>query len=627
MKNIKLGKIELSYFLSTGELVSHEFVEDPLFIKGRNDTAGQVDQQNGCGKSVVFLDGVMFAFYGVVSREDFKMSDIPYRYGGKKKCVVSLHFEIVMNGKTVPAKITRSLNPSKLVVEVDGVDVSQSHSKTTQEYIVKEILGGISVEVFKNSIAMRLDKSKSFMSMGKPEREKFIGGVFDLTYLKDAEKMARDEFNHTNKEIAGLEGKVSVLVPRVSTIEEQIENTKKQIEAKKATQKANLVKLEEAIENFVVTEPPVELDIEEETEAINKKFTTLETREREIRSECDSIKLKKQTVASEIATLRLDNSRDALENLKAEESKVCPTCEREMDEDCVEAIKKSIRGREIAISGREDAMKSKESLLSEYEEEYEEKAASMDKGAKIRKILNQQRSEINTRITVNQNEIKEHAKYMGKLDLLKQKRDSYIEEIANSNENSVIDSQIEDLEDTKKELVDTRKELKDKQEDLEVLKHVKVLYSDQGIRRNILGNIVKLFNANVNLYLRRLEAPCTVEFDDTFNYQLKTLGGIDIPYGSLSGGESLRVTTALAFTFKDILRIQNQISFSVSIYDEWFDVAIDERGLEVVSEILQERRDNYGETPYIITHRTQLQMESAKTVTVVKDNNTSRIEA
>ena len=66
MKNIKLGKIELSYFLSTGELVSHEFIEDPLFIKGRNDTAGQVDQQNGCGKSVVFLDGVMFALSGAI---------------------------------------------------------------------------------------------------------------------------------------------------------------------------------------------------------------------------------------------------------------------------------------------------------------------------------------------------------------------------------------------------------------------------------------------------------------------------------------------------------------------------------------------------------------------------------
>lgn len=606
--------------------MSHEFIEDPLFIKGRNDTAGQIDQNNGCGKSVIFLDGVMFVFYGVVSREDFKMADIPYRYGGKKRCVVVLNFEIDMNGKSVPAKITRSINPSKLVVEVDGVDVSQSHSKTTQEYIVKEILGGISIDVFKNSIAMRLDKSKSFMSMGKPEREKFIGGVFDLTYLKEAEKMAREEYNHLHKDILGLEGKVSVLVPRVTHIEGQIQESIEELKSKKVEQEHNLSRLNKAIDEFVTTEAPIELSIDDETSAIDAKFKILNDKELKIKDDCATIERSGKALKSDIARLKSDNDKDELSNLKDEQSKVCPTCERDMDEDCMHGIQKVIKGRIIAIAGRENEIELKTKAIEESREEYAKVSESLKKGVKIREILNKQRSEINSRITANQTEIRNHTQYMGKLVLLNQKRDSYVAEIAKGDDNSVVDRQTADLLQTQTELSNIRLDLAAKSKKLEVLNHVKVLYSDQGIRRSILGNIVTLFNNNVNLYLRRLEAPCTVEFDDTFNYQLKTLGGIEIPYGSLSGGESLRVTTALAFTFKDILRIQNQISFSISIYDEWFDVAIDERGLEVVGEILKERKENYDETPYIITHRTQLQIEDSQTLTVVKENNTSIIE-
>jgi hypothetical protein len=297
-----------------------------------------------------------------------------------------------------------------------------------------------------------------------------------------------------------------------------------------------------------------------------------------------------------------------------------------MDEDCMQGIQKVIKGRLVAIAGRENEIELKTEEINKSREDYATVNESLKKGIKIREILDKQRSEINSRITANNTEIRNHVQYMNKLTLLKQKRDSYVLEMAKEDDNSVVDRQKADLLQTETELSNIRLDLDVKAKKLEVLNHVKVLYSDQGIRRSILGNIVTLFNNNVNLYLRRLEAPCTVEFDDTFNYTMKTLGGIEIPYGSLSGGESLRVTTALAFTFKDILRIQNQISFSVSIYDEWFDVAIDERGLEVVGEILSERKDKYGEIPYIITHRTQLQIEDAQSLTVVKENNTSRIE-
>ena len=152
------------------------------------------------------------------------------------------------------------------------------------------------------------------------------------------------------------------------------------------------------------------------------------------------------------------------------------------------------------------------------------------------------------------------------------------------------------------------------------------MFGENGIRKIVLSRIISLFNTTLSLYLKRLEAPCVLEFDSTFDYKMTTLGGIEIPYGSLSGGEKFRLTTALAFTFKDVLRIQNQIAFDIAEYDEWFDVSVDSRGLQIISEILTERWEKYGERQYVITHREDLIVDNSTTITVIKENGISRIE-
>lgn len=170
-----------------------------------------------------------------------------------------------------------------------------------------------------------------------------------------------------------------------------------------------------------------------------------------------------------------------------------------------------------------------------------------------------------------------------------------------------------------------KKEFEDGKQDLDDLSHVKELFSSTGVRSSIIKRIVDVFNKILQTYLTRLEAPCKIEFDENFDPTITTLGGIPLSFDNLSSGEQHRVNTALSFTFKDILRIQNKISFNVSIIDEVMDTSIDKKALDKVGEILKERFDSYGESCYIISHRVDFDIEGSEEILVVKESGVSRI--
>ena len=53
----------------------------------------------------------------------------------------------------------------------------------------------------------------------------------------------------------------------------------------------------------------------------------------------------------------------------------------------------------------------------------------------------------------------------------------------------------------------------------------------------------------------------------------------------------------------DIRRLQGDVAFNVSMYDELFDSSLDEKGVELVVNILRERLEKYNECMMVISHR------------------------
>ena len=59
----------------------------------------------------------------------------------------------------------------------------------------------------------------------------------------------------------------------------------------------------------------------------------------------------------------------------------------------------------------------------------------------------------------------------------------------------------------------------------------------------------------------------------------------------------------MLFTFQDIRRAQANVWLNLSMFDELLDSSLDEKGIEIVLDILRERVDKYQEAIYIISHR------------------------
>ena len=53
----------------------------------------------------------------------------------------------------------------------------------------------------------------------------------------------------------------------------------------------------------------------------------------------------------------------------------------------------------------------------------------------------------------------------------------------------------------------------------------------------------------------------------------------------------------------DIRRLQGDVVFNFNIYDELLDSSLDEKGIEIVLDIIRERVEKYNEMVYVITHR------------------------
>ena len=55
----------------------------------------------------------------------------------------------------------------------------------------------------------------------------------------------------------------------------------------------------------------------------------------------------------------------------------------------------------------------------------------------------------------------------------------------------------------------------------------------------------------------------------------------------------------------DMKRLQGETVFNTTFYDELLDSSLDDKGVELVLDLLVQRNKDFGEGSYIITHRGQ----------------------
>jgi ABC-type Mn2+/Zn2+ transport system ATPase subunit len=78
----------------------------------------------------------------------------------------------------------------------------------------------------------------------------------------------------------------------------------------------------------------------------------------------------------------------------------------------------------------------------------------------------------------------------------------------------------------------------------------------------------------------------------------------------------------------DMRRLQGDVVYNISIYDELFDSSLDEKGVELVTNILKDRVHTHNECVMVISHRKEsIQHATGDVIFLEKKNGvTSKID-
>ena len=183
----------------------------------------------------------------------------------------------------------------------------------------------------------------------------------------------------------------------------------------------------------------------------------------------------------------------------------------------------------------------------------------------------------------------------------------------------------EELINSYKDKISIREEAKaENKVDYEVMRFWEKAFSQQGIIKFIIKNILDYLNNKVNYYLSFLtNSKYTLYFDEELNEKVIT-NDHDIQYISLSGGEKRKVNLAVTMALKDLLLLTDKNQTNILFLDEIAE-NLDEEGINGLYSLLQEIKKD--KLIFIITHNKHLKtlLHSAPRLSIIKSKGVSKI--
>lgn len=577
MKKVKFNRISIKNFLSIGkEEVSLDFKKGISLITGENKDNGG---RNGVGKSSL-IESIYWALFGSTIR-DIKKDKIVHNQS-KGGSVVILEFAIEDGKTSTSYKLTRSLEPSKLSLEVvkdsQEEDISLSTIPKTDEYI-KQLIGA-NEEVFQNAVIMTANNTMPFMAQKKIDKRKFVEGILNLGIFGEMLLKTRADYNEKKKENEFLSKDFS----SEQRILEFLENSKEGFDENKSERIESINKKIDATKNDLAS-------------LRKKDIPEISSLKGKIKNNEDKIEKLRELLAEtnkEIVEIgeKKSEAYNTINQAKKEKQKildkgnVCPTCNRQYCEDDLQYIESEIKKLDDLISINQPIYDENQKIASE-------KTAF---GSKITDNIETLKDEIKD----YKDEISNSALHEQKIKSLEEKIEEYQENIEEIEKEEFKDDK--KIEDAQKKIESLEKNISNLQKQLLVLETAKFVVSEEGVKTFIVKKMLSVLNAQLNFYLKTLDAPCTCEFNEMFEETIYNTQGKECSYFNFSGGERKRIDIAILFMFQDILRMQTGVAFNLSMYDELFDSALDEKGVNKILEILRERTDKYDEAVYIISH-------------------------
>jgi DNA repair exonuclease SbcCD ATPase subunit len=580
MKKVNFKKITIINFLSVGETpVTVEFTKGLHVITGRN--RDKPDRRNAIGKSTI-ADAIYFAIFGETLRE-LKKDLIPNNLTNGKTHI-ELEFELDSPKGINQYKVIRTLSPSKVLIFKDGVDRTRDSIKNTTTYICQVL--SASPSIFQNCVIMTVNNAVPFMAKNKIEKRKFIEDIFGMEVFSTMVAALRNEYNELSREHDTELTKLEEIEKAFKNYEEQkekllqIRRDKKQVYLSR--QKNNTKEkddLKQQLDQIQVVD----------STAIAAKVSLYE----EKLTSCDE-KINEYFSDASAAKADATHATNAYKKIGTSEEK-CPVCLREIQDHDSEYIEKEKTDLKCQI---EDMVQSIKTINANLEKAKDIKAkiqfSIQNSNAKISEAKLQLQNKNNILQRINQ------------LDEWQSELKGDLEAIESTETD--FDTIIVDTQERVNKLEVKVKTYRDKLSKLDIVKYV---VSEEGVKSYIVNKLLELLNSNLLHYLKRLDSNSICIFNEYFEEEILNEKNKVCSYFNFSGAERKSIDLACLFTFSDIRRLQGGVQYNIAIYDELFDSSFDEKGIELITRILQDRVEELDECSIVISHR----KESIKAVT------------
>jgi len=572
MKYITFNQLKIKNFLSVGE---DEVVVD--FRKGLHIITGinrdKEDRRNGVGKSTI-ADALYFAIFGTTLREIKKEYVVNNLTDGV--CQVELTFNVNSPKGNNNFVIIRSINPSKLYVFKDGVDRTRDSIANTNEYI--EAVLSSSPDVFQNCVIMTLNNTMPFMGKSKADKRKFIEQIFNLQIFSQMHSKLREEYSEVKRNH-------DIEIAKSTEVENSIITYQRQKDAKlkERENKVNLINTKIELNNKEIEKVNLELTNIDSNEV---KVTDVEINK--LNKAYDDIDEKIKKLIAETAEINSTVKQKQLQLSKVgTNADVCPTCLRTID-----------------VNHREHIETEKDKLQNEINQSNltctklkEDAVAFKNKQIKIKNHI----SKLNDELSTIKAKLENKKLLQKRVTDLQEINKQLIEGIQNLNEQN--DTFNELINETKTRLDSIKLEIENIKKTLNLLDVVKLVVSEEGVKSYIVKKILQNFNSKLSYYLKKLDSNSICVFNEYFEEEILNEKGKICSYNNFSGAERKAIDLACLFSFMDMRKYQGDVHYNISIYDELFDSSLDEKGVDLVLDILKERCEKHDECIFIISHR------------------------
>jgi len=594
MKTINFNKISIKNFLSVGNVpVVVDFKKGLHIITGINKD--KEDRRNGVGKSTV-ADAIYFGVFGETLR-DLKKEHIINNVN-KKSCEIQLDVTIQQYDKKEQIQIIRTLEPSKCFIYVDGEDKTRDSISNTNDFIMSKF--SCTPEIFQNCVIMTINNTIPFMAKKKQEKRKFIEDIFNLGIFSDMLNILKTDVTDKKKAFDLEVTKHDEISKSIISYNKQRETLEQERARKKEKyinrQQSNDKEIKDITKQLEKFEIPDAKELKNEVDQNEANISKVDKKLQEIRHSITEKSTLIAQINKKISSVGTDKD-------------VCPTCLKPVQEVDRNHIKQEKEKLKVEIKTYDESI----SELKSSEKQY---IALEQKLTKNLHTLKDKINSIKHKVTERKN-LEDRFKQLNQWQVELKQDLKDLEENTNTTDALILEQN--------NRLDVVKSEIEKIKEALNTLDVVKFVVSEEGVKSYIVKKILQLFNSKLAYYLKKMDANCVCTFNEYFEEEIIDNKGKPCSYFNFSGAERKNIDLACLFTFMDIRRLQGDVSFNFSIYDELFDSSLDERGVELVIGILKERVEKFNECIMVISHRKEsIKAATGDVIFLEKSNGITR---